>query len=192
MFASVGAEMMRFTPMRGLITVIFSSLVLTGAVILELPSGAHTALVSSTPVAGSTLTEFPGEIRLEFNEPLLSLGENKSNYFELISPSGESIGLSEFSVDQSTVSASILTQPEIGGSYEISYRVVASDGHVIRGSIDFLYESDRPEPAEGEPQVREVAESTTRIPDGVLIGLILLASIAALVIYLKADRENQS
>ena len=177
---------------RSLIAVAFTLPIVIGVVILAQSSVAHTALVSSTPVAGSTLREFPREIELEFNEPLLTLGENQSNFFELFSPLGENIEVGEFSIDRSILSASIRAVPEISGNYEISYRVVASDGHVIRGSINFQYESEESVTTKEELEVAKEAKTGTSVPDGVLLGLILASSIIALLIYVKAGSEGQS
>ena len=163
-----------------------------GSLVLIQPSSAHTALVSSTPVAGAILQEFPKEIALEFNEPLLTLGKNQSNYFELLSPSGESVTLQEFSVAQSTLTASVVTVPTTGGSYEIAYRVVAADGHVIRGSINFQYESQESMTGEEEVLAPTVTKKTSIFPDSVLIGLILVASMVAVLIYMRSGKKSQS
>lgn len=155
-------------------------------------ASAHTALVSSTPVAGSVLEDFPQSIVLTFNQPLLTIGGDRSNYLELISPTGESIEISESSVEQSRISASISVFPEAVGNYEIIYRVVASDGHVIRGSVDFQYQSSEIAPGDVEPVATEVREETVKFPDGLLLGLIVIAVMVAVLIYVRAGRENQS
>lgn len=151
---------------------------------------AHTTLVASTPMEGAILQEFPREILLEFNEPLLTLGGNRSNYFELISPSGEILNLSEFLINQSKISASVSLVPEIEGTYEISYRVVSLDGHVVKGTITFEYESPSSNAPETESETPAFSNSA-KIPNGVLVGLILFATFVSLSIYAKAGQGSQ-
>jgi methionine-rich copper-binding protein CopC len=98
---------------------------------------AHTALVASTPAAGDVLGEFPDRVELRFNEPLLNLGEEEANYFTLLSPAGEQVALSALSAEGSLLSASVLDKGTEAGEYRIEYRVVAGDGHVVRG--DFVF-----------------------------------------------------
>jgi methionine-rich copper-binding protein CopC len=188
MFTIAGTEKIKIMHRR----VFYSLALLTllSTTFLSQPSFAHTALVSSTPIAGSVLEDFPKEIVLDFNEPLLALGGERTNFFELLSPSGERVEIGEMVVEQSRVSSTVPTVPDTGGIYEISYRVVSSDGHVIKGSIDFEFEPNPSITTKTEPEAPTATKSATKVPDQVLIGLILLASSVALIIYAKAGRNN--
>lgn len=107
--------------------------------VMVLPATAHTSLSSSIPAAGQSLQEFPQVIELVFNEPLLTIGGDGTNYIELLGPAGDRTPLGSIEVDGAEVRAQVVEGDFEPGSYRIAYRVVAGDGHVIRGEIAFTY-----------------------------------------------------
>jgi methionine-rich copper-binding protein CopC len=100
-------------------------------------ASAHNSLNSSTPKAGSELSIVPIKITLQFDEELLVLGGSETNRISVTNDKKE-----EFVVGQTTVNGSVATaqldSPSMkNGSYLVSYRVVASDGHVFVDKYSF-------------------------------------------------------
>jgi methionine-rich copper-binding protein CopC len=117
---------------------------------------AHSALVSSTPAEGDSISEIPTAIVLEFNEDIQDIG----NEVVVVDPEGTPVASGEMVVD-----GPIVTQP-IGvgapGTYTVTWRVVSADGHPISG--EFSYELQAPQTVETtestEPSQEPTAETT--------------------------------
>jgi methionine-rich copper-binding protein CopC len=102
---------------------------------LSAPSAAaHSELVSSTPSALANIQQLPEQIELEFNEELLNLGSGNS--VSIISPSGEDVGMGETSTVGAKIIRLLNTTSETG-TFEVKYRVVSADGHVLNGNYTF-------------------------------------------------------
>jgi len=95
---------------------------------------AHSELVSSNPSASANIQQLPEQIELEFNEELLNLGSGNS--VSIISPSGEDLGMGETSTEGARITRLLNSAPE-SGTFEVKYRVVSADGHVLNGSYTF-------------------------------------------------------
>ena len=150
---------------------------------------AHTALVSSNPVAGSTVTVFPKVLQLTFNEELLSIGGSRSNYLDLISPDGQRIQLGEMQLVGSVIRAEVLQDVSVNGTYRIEYRVVSGDGHVVRGEVPFSFTS--PSSEDTTPVVEEEStEESNRGSVALLSVLIALVAISGAVIYLRSNQST--
>ena len=104
-----------------------------------LPAQAHTELVSANPAADSTLTDFPAEVSLTFNEKLLIVGNENPNKVEVFDETGKLLS------GASVVTGEVLSAPagiNGNGVYMVKYHVAAQDGHVVEGSYSFTVESD--------------------------------------------------
>ena len=160
-------------------------------------ASAHTALQSSTPQAGSVIAEFPELIELRFNEPLLTLGQERSNYFELSSLSGVSYRLGPMVVDGARISASVEESDFRAGEHLISYRIVASDGHVLRGEVRFVYSPEEEIATGSTPSVTSDSQDETRSDDTRLSVLVLSILIAltftmAVLILLRSGEATKA
>lgn len=112
-------------------------LVLFSAILLSFvfpPAQAHSELVSSNPSASSYIQELPEQIELEFNEELLNLGSGNS--VSIMSPSGEDLGMGETTTDGARITRLLNTTSELG-AFEVKYRVVSADGHILNGTFTF-------------------------------------------------------
>jgi len=110
---------------------------LVTSAILGLPVSllAHAKLVSSDPAAGATLAEAPSRIRLVFTEkPEISFST-----IRLITPSGDTVSLTDLTLDSADSRALIGETPGAGetGPYEIFWRAAGADGHASHGVIAF-------------------------------------------------------
>ena len=104
-----------------------------------LPAQAHTELVSSNPAANATLTDFPAEVSLTFNEKLLIVGNENPNKVEVFDETGKLLS------GASVVTGEVLSAPagiNGNGVYMVKFHVAAQDGHVVEGSYSFTVESD--------------------------------------------------
>ena len=100
---------------------------------------AHSSLVSAIPAKNAVLTEFPSEVSLTFNESLLEIGNENPNKVEVVNSMGDLLsGVAKVSGPVISVPVQITGNDE----YQVSYRVVSADGHVIEGSYKFNVQSE--------------------------------------------------
>jgi methionine-rich copper-binding protein CopC len=112
-----------------------ASILLVGA--LAGPVAAHDVLVSSTPAAGSTLSEVPSEFSVTMNEPLLDLGAGGGFALEVVDAAGRYYGDGCLSISSATLS----TGATLGkaGQYSLLWQVVSADGHAVSGQLSFAW-----------------------------------------------------
>jgi methionine-rich copper-binding protein CopC len=174
--------------LRRRIATLFLSLLLVPVIVL--PATAHTSLSSSIPAAGQSLQEFPQVIELVFSEPLLTIGGDGTNYFELLGPEGDFIALGTIEVDGAEVRAQVLGADFEPGSYRIAYRVVAGDGHVIRGEIAFTYSASIDIDAKAPSSVSVDGKSGDPAVL-VLAVLIVITASVIVVLLLRSDPTSR-
>lgn len=99
--------------------------------LLPLVAAAHAHLEAAQPADGSVITAAPDKFVLSFSEPA-----------QLTSLSLLKTGVSEpqkIAALPSAMSAQIsIVAPALGpGSYELRYRVLSADSHIMSGSVHF-------------------------------------------------------
>jgi methionine-rich copper-binding protein CopC len=159
-----------------------------GALFLALPypASAHTTLVSEVPAAESQVKELPSELLLTFAEDLIQIGDSTS--LNLTDENGYEYTIGELSINGSEVSRKVESREALG-KFRVSYRVVAADGHVIKGEYFFIV----------EPSVIETLEATEELPKEIAtesgnqlsIYFILSATavVGGLILFLIWKRE---
>jgi methionine-rich copper-binding protein CopC len=131
-----------------------AALVLTiGVVVLgaAAPAQAHNSLASSTPEAGSTISELPEAFSVTTNEALLDLsGEGAGFAIQVKDADGAYFGDGCFSIVDATLSmGASLGAP---GDYTLLWQVVSADGHPVSGEFDFTWApAAGTEPSAGSP-----------------------------------------
>jgi methionine-rich copper-binding protein CopC len=101
--------------------------------LFPLLAGAHAHLKESEPADGSVITPFPGKFVLRFSEPaqLTALTLLKTGVREPL----KIAALPAVTSTEITIPAPVLS---VGpGSYELRYRVLSADGHIMSGSVHF-------------------------------------------------------
>lgn len=94
---------------------------------------AHSELVSSSPSDGAELRKAPKEVVLTFGEEVLSQGSG----IVVNGPDGQRYDIAA-SLTVGGTKASIDLEPaSTDGRYDVSYRVVSVDGHVVSGSTTY-------------------------------------------------------
>ena len=98
-------------------------------------ASAHDELVSSNPVAGSTMTKSPEKIELNFSGVLQQLAGAETSVVALSTEDG-----TKLASEVTTKGKNVTVVPEKkldSGTYKLVYRVVSSDGHPIEASFNF-------------------------------------------------------
>jgi methionine-rich copper-binding protein CopC len=111
---------------------------LAGAMATGSPAAAHTALVSSSPANGATLTTPPRTVRLVFSGAPASgtpVDVAVTLAGQEVPPAGS------VRVDGSTLVIPVNLPGS--GTYTVAYRVVSADGHPVQGTVAFTV-SDTP------------------------------------------------
>lgn len=113
----------------------FKAVILLAVALYAAPAFGHSALVSANPAADATLLEVPSEVRLEFNEDLLLVGELNPNKLEV------------FDANQSLVSGPVVVEKQFiivsidsetpPGTFTVKYRVTSGDGHPLEDEYQF-------------------------------------------------------
>ena len=118
----------------------FRRLLATSALLLGLVLGldvasGHTSLLSSNPKPDSNLKASPKEISLRFNEDLLVLKSKSINQIKVVSTTGNLIaGTTKTSRSKLIFKLSNNLKK---GSYQVFWRAVSGDGHVVQGNFKF-------------------------------------------------------
>ncbi len=95
-------------------------------------SFAHAVLLHSTPQAGAVVAGPAITVELRFNSRV----DSKRSRLMLLTPSGKPYQLdiaAQHSPDTLTAPAKALTT----GGYKLRWQVLAADGHITRGEVDF-------------------------------------------------------
>ena len=103
-------------------------------VFLMSPASAHTVLVSSSPEKDSIIEMLPTTITLTFAENLVSLGN--SNSISVVDESGGEVSQGDLLVSGTTLTKNLIASDKTG-VFQVDYRAVASDGHVIKDQFTF-------------------------------------------------------
>ena len=105
---------------------------LTGVTTLYLAAAAmaHSPLSKSMPADGETVSSTPAELQLQFR------GEAKLVKLSL-SQDGTDIPLGDSHLMQIATQHVVALPTLSAGSFEVRWRALSADGHVIKGNFDF-------------------------------------------------------
>ena len=130
---------------------------------------AHTELLSTSPIAGQTLTVQPSEITLTFSEAPILAG----SYIQVQQKASNLISKPKAALDGTSLV--IPWPPEITpGTVQVNWRAVADDGHVENGSFAFTYKQSVPSES---PKTEPASDNSTRNVAGIAAGIALLVLI---------------
>jgi copper transport protein len=136
------------------------------------PASAHAALVRTSPVQGSVVTQPPAEVVVTFTEHV-TLVRDKT---QVIGPDGQRIDQRRPTVDGKNLRIPVRTNVS-QGSYLVSYRVVSADGHPVGSAFVYSFGKTSTRPsgtsAGHTPKVVAVSVSAARYLG--FLGLILIA-----------------
>ncbi|CAB4979585.1 MAG: hypothetical protein F2734_02400 [Actinobacteria bacterium] len=150
-------------------------------------SFGHTSLVSSTPAAGSVISEWPTEVKLEFAEELQTFSAGEANFIEVLDISGARVNATVATVSGATITSETLKANKFG-IVTVNYRVVAQDGHVLEGSYNFTFDPSRDAAVSPAPTTSNEASSYPY--RGVAAVFIIATLIFGIIVYRKNSKEN--
>ncbi len=119
-------------------------------------AAAHTALVSSDPAEGATVTTVPATVTLSFSEDInpafATVVINGSDGRNWVTEAAQVAGFQ----------VRVAMQPDApaGADYTVAYRVVSADGHPVSGSFTFTIAS-APNAVQTSPPSTTAASPTT-------------------------------
>lgn len=124
---------MTSAPLRAVVRLALGCLLAVLALVaVSAPALAHDQLVDSFPAADERLERAPAQVRLEFTDDVLTIGAA----VVVVDGSGRTWSSGETMIDGTSVSVAV--EPDMPeGSYEVRWRVVSSDGHVISDAVPF-------------------------------------------------------
>ncbi len=157
------------------------------AVLAAAPAAAHTDLLSSDPADGATLQTVPEQVTLTFGEDLLPQGD------KLVAKddTGVQVNLGPSKIAGPKLSA---TWPGTAdaGTYTVSYRAVAADGHPLEGRLTFTIAAVQATTEEAQaptPAAAPTEQATTTNPWLIVAPVLLIAALAAGGLYVWRSRE---
>jgi methionine-rich copper-binding protein CopC len=101
------------------------------------PASAHARLVGSSPVDGSTVERAPDEVSIVLDARPATI---EGDPLQVVGPDGRRVDAGDARADAegSTLTISLdPAAPRPSGEYQIAYRVVSEDTHVIAGRLTF-------------------------------------------------------
>ena len=117
---------------RTILRAAFVALVLTAVGLSAPVAHAHTFLVRSSPSPGARLTNAPGEIVLDFTEPVAS-----GSTLSIRDGNGTSVEPLSIGADGDTSRLRASLPKLVDGVYQVTWRVVAEDDHTTEGEFVF-------------------------------------------------------
>jgi methionine-rich copper-binding protein CopC len=133
------------------------------------PAIAHTKLLTSDPAAGSLVESWPTEISITFDEDLINIGDEKSNFLVVNNAVGDQISADDEVLTGSQIKVS-LDPNTTTGPVLVYYRVVSADGHPVEGEYTFNFGSI----AEGEETAEGVQnDEKSKYPISIYIATAL-------------------
>jgi len=183
------------------------------------PAAAHDGLVSSVPIAGSTVTTEIESISLTFSDELLDLGDMTAGFaIQVVGPDGRYYNLD--CVQREGAVASTLVALGESGTYKVTWQVISSDAHTTSDTFDFVYErpaeavaaigtttlpcssGGSPGPTEGMKETTTGGENSTRgtpptevgnwVTAGGVVAVLLVLAAVFVTLALRRKRRRGS
>jgi methionine-rich copper-binding protein CopC len=128
-----------------LCSIVPAALLFAGVTAFAPPSSAATArsgafhahLVRADPAVNDTIAATPTVIRLWFSEPV-ELGLSRVKIVRVGGDTVKTSGLRHEGSAATTAALDLSAPPTAPGTYVVTYRVVARDGHPTSGSYNFV------------------------------------------------------
>jgi copper resistance protein C len=159
---------------------------LLAALVFAAPASAHNSLSGSSPKDGARLAKAPTTVRLTF----LSRLDPRATKITVTGPDGESASGGAATFDGNKATIPFRAGP--AGRYTVAYQLPSSDGHPIKGDIQFtLTVAAAPSPSPAAPPSASPgaavppnasASPSVTVPPGVAVSIAPVA----------AERDDES
>ena len=122
----------------------FASVALTTSLLCSFaPSvSAHSGVVSTNPEYQTAVIELPPTASVTFGSPVTQVSGTAANTLLVTAPDGTAVSVGEPLVDGAQISVALDQSINQQGVYDVNYRAVFDDGHVVSGSFQFAVASD--------------------------------------------------
>ena len=99
---------------------------------------AHAKVLSTTPSAGSILTDWPSQVSIRFDEPILKLSGAVVDWAYVKNSQGRRVDTGNPKVSGAFLTVGLKSSAK-SGKYSVQYRAVSDDGHPVSGIFTFVY-----------------------------------------------------
>lgn len=107
------------------------------AITLATPATAHAYIMQSAPEPGTTLTQAPKLVTVQFDEPV-NLPDGPA--IEVVDAAGRRVDAHDAAIDPNDVTTVVAHLARLSpGAYAVRWRVVSADTHVVHGTFTFGY-----------------------------------------------------
>jgi copper resistance protein C len=156
--------------------------------ILAIPSSsAHVTIISSFPEQFANVNPIPTEVWIEFSGDLQTLDGEAVNSLEVIDSTGIAVNYEDPIISGGRITTKVSGQ-SAPGVFEVKYRVVGDDGHVIEGGYTFNASPDYA--AEQVPMPISATSEESSIPaGGILLGALILVFLGGIFMRAKNRRS---
>ena len=162
------------------------SLIIGLLALLSIPSSsAHVEIVSSFPEKFANVNPIPTQVWIEFSGQLQTLDGEAVNSLEVIDSTGIAVNFDDLIIEGAKIMTKISGQ-SAPGAFNVKYRVVGDDGHVIEGDYTF---NASPDYAEAVPTTTSEVEKKSSLNVG---GLVLVFFLIVFVVgYIIKERNDK-
>jgi methionine-rich copper-binding protein CopC len=156
--------------------------------ILAIPSSsAHVTIISSFPEQFANVNPIPTEVWIEFSGDLQTLDGEAVNSLEVIDSTGIAVNYEDPIISGGRITTKVSGQ-SAPGVFEVKYRVVGDDGHVIEG--DYTFNASPDYAAEQVPMPISATSEESSIPaGGILLGALILVFLGGIFMRAKNRRS---
>ena len=159
-----------------------------GLSVLAIPSSsAHVTIISSFPEQFANVNPIPTEVWIEFSGDLQTLDGEAVNSLEVIDSTGIAVNYEDPIISGGRITTKVSGQ-SAPGVFEVKYRVVGDDGHVIEG--DYTFNASPDYAAEQVPMPISATSEESSIPaGGILLGALILVFLGGIFMRAKNRRS---
>lgn len=125
------------------------SLALIGTSLAVAPAQAHDTVQSTSPAAGETVEAGIISVAITFEEPLMQTATGPGGSSQIMVSSADGSSLTSCASIANGNELIAQTEVETPGTYTVTWRGVAEDGHVISDSYDFTVKNSHAYQASG-------------------------------------------
>ena len=161
------------------------SVLLGLALVINAPSALANTLVSTNPIAGSTLKVSPSAITITTEKPLMDIG----NEITVVDPTGKRVDDGTLTVGENMAVLG-MKQLTVAGIYTVAYTLLAEGDVPLEGEYRFTYSAvvASPIPSESVSPTAEKVSSSDFATNLFVIGLMCIAIIVLIFLSLYARK----
>ena len=166
---------------------IFVSTLIGFATLHSMPSSlAHVEVVSAFPAQYANANPIPTQVWIQFSGELQTLDGEAVNSLEVIDSTGIAVNFGDPVIEGAKIMTKISGQ-SAPGVFNVKYRVVGDDGHVIEGEYTF---NASPDYAEAVPTTSaELEQGSNLLVRGSLLAVLLGIFLGVILMRAKNRRK---